>query len=62
MFLKTIISCSKYKYDYGRKFNQDRIRETILLLPAKLNSKNKYEPDWQYMENYIKSLPYGDLI
>lgn len=62
MFLKTVISCSKYKYDYGRKFNQDRIRETILLLPAKLNSQNEYEPDWQCMENYIKSLPYGDLI
>ena len=62
MFLKTIISCSKYKYDYGRKFNQNRIRETILLLPAKQKSNKKYEPDWQYMENYIKSLPYADLI
>lgn len=62
MFLKTVISCSKYKYDYGRKFNQNRIRETVLLLPAKQNTDKTYEPDWQYMENYIKSLPYADLI
>ena len=22
----------------------------------------EYEPNWKYMEDYIKSLPYGDLI
>ncbi len=25
-------------------------------------SEEGYVPDWQYMENYIKSLPYGDRL
>ena len=28
------------------------------LLPVKIDDK----PDWDYMEKYIKSLPYGDRI
>lgn len=28
----------------------------------KLVKKPVYEPDWKFMEDYIKSLPYGDLI
>ena len=35
----------------------DLIKSTIVNLPTKNN-----EPDWEYMENYIKSLPYGDRI
>ncbi|GHV60794.1 hypothetical protein FACS1894195_0180 [Bacteroidia bacterium] len=58
MFLRTVFMKGSYKYAYGRKFNQDRIRATKLLLPAISDS----EPDWQFMENYIKSLPYSDNI
>jgi len=35
-----------------------RLAETEVLLPAQENGN----PDWQYMEDYIKSLPYGDKI
>lgn len=57
MFLCTILNKLSYKYQYGRKLNGNRLKDEIILLPTKDN-----KPDWAYMENYIKSLPYGDRI
>ncbi len=57
MFLTTIINMEQYRYSYGRKFNQDRIRETIIKLPFKDG-----EIDWYFIENYIKGLPYSKYI
>ena len=54
LFLQTIINLEQFRYSYGRKFNQIRIKSTKIKLPV--NSQNK--PDWQFMEDYIKSLPY----
>lgn len=57
LFIVAVLSKEKYKYSYGRAFNKEHIENTIIFLPTKNN-----EPDWEYMENYIKSLPYGDRI
>lgn len=54
LFLQTIINLEQFRYSYGRKFNQDRIRKTKIKLPFKNN-----KPDWNFMEEYIKSLPYS---
>lgn len=54
LFLQTIINLEQFRYSYGRKFNQDRIRKTKIKLPFQ-NGK----PDWKFMEEYIKSLPYS---
>lgn len=54
LFLQTIINLEQFRYSYGRKFNQDRIRKTKIKLPFKNN-----KPDWKFMEEYIKSLPYS---
>lgn len=53
IFLSTIINLEHFRYNYGRKFNQDRIKITKIKLPV----DSKGEPDWQFMEDYIKSLP-----
>ncbi len=58
LFLVTLINKDVYKYSYGRKRSQKQIRSDFIRLPANSNG----EPDWLYMENYIKSLPYGDKI
>ena len=58
IFLATIINAEGYRYSYGRKYNQIKIRNTNIKLPADKDGN----PDWAYMENYIKSLPYSDLI
>lgn len=57
LFLKTILEKERYRYSYGRSFKMDLIKSTIVKLPT-----NNNLPDWTFMENYIKSLPYGDRI
>lgn len=57
LFLVTVIKANKYRYNYGRQANV-----TLPSLKLRLPSKADGKPDWQYMENYIKSLPYGDRI
>ena len=75
LFLVTIIKQEQYKYSYGRAVYSSVAENIDLLLPIKLDEKgnpvidekkqfsNKgFIPDWDFMENYIKSLPYGDRI
>lgn len=59
LFLRTVLMANKYKYTYGRKVTEDKYMTLNIMLPYK---KDKKEPDWTFMENYIKSLPYGDRI
>lgn len=51
LFLKTAIdkSCGT-KYGYGYKFSQSRIKKQIIKLPIDSNG----QPNWQFMEDYIK--------
>jgi len=51
LFLCTVIRQEKFRYTYGRKFGTGRIRETLIELPA----KNEDEPDWDWIDNYIKN-------
>ena len=74
MFIVTLLRKERYRYSYGRAFLMESIKTTKLLLPIKqLNgtpvidetcefSDEGYIPDWEWMENYIKSLPYSDRI
>lgn len=57
MFLTTIINQEQYRYNYGRKCSQTRMKGRSIKLP----SKNK-QPDFEYMENFIKSLPYSSSL
>ena len=74
IFLATVYSQERPKYSFGRKW-KTHLRETEIKLPVLHNSdgsifidnKRKwsdegYVPDWQFMENYIKALPYGDRL
>lgn len=74
LFIKTLIERERYKYNYGRAFKMDLIKNTKIKLPVlkkdnehvidneKTYSKYGYIPDWEWIENYMKSLPYGDRI
>ncbi len=53
MFLVTILNLEQYRYNYGRKCSQSRIKQAKIKLPAKNGT-----PDFNFMENFIKSLPY----
>lgn len=59
LFLVTILMFeANGRYNYGRKMRRDIISEVRVKLPV----DSEGNPDWQYMENYIKSLPYGNRI
>lgn len=60
LFLCTLIhNESLYKYfPFGRELNTHIRNDFGFTLPV--DSKNN--PDWQFMEEYIKSLPYGDRL
>lgn len=76
MFLCTIIMKDKYRWSYGRKpHDVKKFGNSVIKLPVKHNadgtifiddehtySEDGYVPDWQFMEDYIKSLPYGDRL
>ena len=53
LFIKTCIEIvNTNKYDYGYKYNQKRIADTIIQLPSK-QVGNINVPDWEYINNYI---------
>jgi len=58
LFLATIFSYNQYKYSYGRTPNPRGIEQTVIKLPVTPQGS----PDWDYMENYMKSLQYSDRI
>lgn len=55
MFLVAVIRKEKYRFNYGRKWHLERMKESVIKLPITEEEK----PDWQFMEDYIKSLPYS---
>ena len=62
LFIATIIRWEKFKYAWGRKWGIERMKKSKIKLPAVVKEDGSYSPDWDFMENYIKSLPYADLI
>ncbi|MBU1613560.1 restriction endonuclease subunit S [Patescibacteria group bacterium] len=54
MFIVTILNLEQYRYNYGRKCSQNRMKEIKIKLPSKAGT-----PDFEFMENYIKTLPYS---
>ncbi|GHV57628.1 hypothetical protein FACS189460_4500 [Deltaproteobacteria bacterium] len=57
LFITTIIKANRYKFGYGRKWTMEKMKKSLVKLPAKNNA-----PDWGYMERYIMDLPYSDRI
>lgn len=58
MFLNTLIHVEKYRFNYGRKWSLDRMQNSVIKLPV----DSQGNPDWEFMENYIKTLPYSSSL
>ncbi len=56
LFIVAVLDRERYRYSFGRKYRTN-LSKARILLPARDN-----EPDWDFMEQYMKSLPYGDKI
>ncbi|MBP8082988.1 MAG: N-6 DNA methylase [Spirochaetes bacterium] len=57
LFFCSLLDMERYRYGYGRVLSKDRLGETELLLPTKNN-----KPDFKYMEEFIKTLPYSSSV
>ena len=55
MFLATVMKQDQYRYNDGRKASQARLRKMSIRLPSTAEGK----PNWQFMEDFIKSLSYS---
>lgn len=58
LFIQTILLANRFKYSYGRKVTESKYYDEWLKLPVDAAGN----PDWQFMEDYIKALPYGDRL
>jgi len=74
LFLSTLLCKERDKYSFGRSWTGNRLKETILKLPicrdennepiidaTKKYSEEGYIPDFEWMENYIKTLNHKPL-
>lgn len=58
LFIVSVIKANRYRFSYGRKWTLEKMKETIIKLPSKQDGT----PDFKYMEDYMKTLPYSDRI
>lgn len=69
MFVKTLLTANRFKYQYGRKVTEKNYMNDIINLPVVKNengtcfidnekkySEDGYIPDWEWMDSYIDSL------
>lgn len=58
MFIIPLIKIEKYRFNYGRKWESSRMKESLIKLPV----NDLGHVDVSFMENYIKSLSYSSSI
>lgn len=61
IFLCTIIFNEKYRFTYGRKWYLELMEESYIWLPS-FETSSGVIPNWNFMETYIKSLPFSSNI
>lgn len=62
MFICSLIDKEIYRFSYGRAVYSSVAKNIKLKLPAIRNAQGEYVPDWQWMEDYIKGLPYSGCL
>ncbi len=58
LFLVTILKLEQYRFSYGMTGKKERLQNFDIKLPCNRQGL----PDWNYMEDYIKSLPYSSNL
>ena len=58
MFLCTLLPTEKYRWGFGRKWDLEMMNESTIKLPA----TKENTPDWQFMEDYVKSINYSQAL
>lgn len=60
LYICTLLNYEKFRFSYGRAVYKEVAKKMQIKLPV--CSENNLTPNWQFMEDYIKSLPYGDCL
>lgn len=55
LFLCALIRREKFRFNYGRKWHLGRMNEAIIKLPKAPNG----QPDWEFIDGYVKTLPFS---
>lgn len=58
IFFCTLIRREKYRYNYGRKWNLERMKEAEIFIPTLRDET----PDWVTMKKIIQTLPYAGAV
>lgn len=58
IFLVTILKAFSFKYGFGRQVRVDRLKNEVIQLPI----CKKDVPNWYFMEEFIKTMPYSSNI
>lgn len=58
LFLCTVIEIDRFRWTYGRKWRPKRMPDSLIKLPVSAPQT----PDWEFMERYIKSLPFSSFL
>lgn len=58
LFISVLLNKECVKYCYGRTISSEKYMNTKIKLPVTSSG----EPDWKFMEDYIKSLPFSKNI
>lgn len=56
-FIVTVLDKERFKYSFGRKYGKNQLEKSKIKLPSKNG-----QPDFSYMENYIKSLKFSSNL
>jgi hypothetical protein len=58
LFACVLIRRERYRFNYGRKWSLEGMRNTQIRLPANGNAS----PDWSWVETFVKSLPFSGAL
>lgn len=61
-FISIVLNNEKYRYSFGRQYRKTKYADNqLIFLPAIFYDDN-FVPDYEYMDNFIKSLCYSNAI
>jgi hypothetical protein len=59
LFIATVLNQNRFKWNYGRQIRLNNCQDLTAYLPAIQIGEFDYKPDIQFMENFIKTLPFS---
>lgn len=59
LYICTLLNYEQFRFSYGRAVYSNVAKKMLIEIPVK---DDNISPDWDYIEDFIKQLPYADKI